>query len=46
MKEETDSLKEAAHDQAISGNYFTNKIFMEEAGCKCLLCNQHKETLE
>ena len=36
----------AAQDQAISTNYFKNKILKEEIESKCRLCKQHEETIE
>jgi hypothetical protein len=36
----------AAQDQAISTNYFKNKILKEETECKCRLCKQHEETID
>ena len=36
----------AVQDQAISTNYFKNKIFKEETESKCRLCKQHEETIE
>ena len=36
----------AAQDQAISSNYFKNKILMEETESKCQLCKQHEETID
>ena len=33
----------ADQDQAISTNYFKNKILKEEIESKCGLCKQHKE---
>ena len=44
IKEETESKIVAAQDQAISTNYFKNKIFKEEIDSKCPLCKQHEET--
>ena len=35
----------AAQDQAISTNYFKNKILKEEIESKCWLCKQHKKLL-
>jgi hypothetical protein len=45
IKGETESTIMAAQDQAISANYFKNKILMEEVDCKCRLCKQHEETI-
>jgi hypothetical protein len=36
----------AAQDQAISTNYFKNKILNEEIESKCRLCKQHEETID
>ena len=36
----------AAQDQAISTNYFKNKILKEETESKCRLCKQHEETID
>ena len=36
----------AAQDQAISANYFKNKILKEEIESKCRLCKQHEETID
>ena len=36
----------AAQDQAISTNYFKNKIFKEEIESKYRLCKQHEETID
>jgi hypothetical protein len=36
----------AAQDQAISTNYFKNKILKEEIESKCRLYKQHKETID
>ena len=35
-----------AQDQAISTNYFKNKILKQEIECKCQLCKQHEETID
>ena len=35
-----------AIDQAISTNYFKNKILKEEIESKCRLCKQHEETTD
>jgi hypothetical protein len=45
VKGETESTIVAAQDQAISTNYFKNKIFKEEIYGKCRFCNQHEETI-
>ena len=36
----------AAQDEAISTNYFKNKILKEETESKCRLCKQHEETID
>ena len=36
----------AAQDQAISTNYFKNKILKQEIESKCRLCKQHEETID
>jgi hypothetical protein len=46
IKGETESTILAAQDQAISTNYFKNKILKEEIESKCRLCNQHEETID
>ena len=46
IKGETESTIVAAQDQAISTNYFKNKIFKEETESKCRLCKQHEETID
>jgi len=46
IKEETESTIVAAQDQAISTNYFKNKIMREEIESKCQLCKQHEETID
>jgi hypothetical protein len=35
-----------AQDQAVSTNYFKNKIMREEVDSKCQLCKQHEETID
>jgi hypothetical protein len=45
-KGETESIIAAAQDQAISTNYFENKILKEEIESKCQLCKQHEETID
>jgi hypothetical protein len=35
----------AAQEQAITTNYFKNKILKEEAESKCRLCKQREETI-
>ena len=44
VKKETTIV--AAQDQAISTNYFKNKILKEEIESKCRLCKQHEETID
>jgi len=46
IKGETESTIVAAQDQAISTNYFKNKISNEEVESKCQLCKQHEETID
>jgi len=46
IKGETESTIVAAQDQAISTNYFKNKILKEEIESKCQLCKQHEETID
>ena len=46
IKGETESTIVAAQDQAISTNYFKNKILKEEIESKCWLCKQHEETID
>ena len=46
IKGETESTIVAAEDQAISTNYFKNKILKEENESKCRLCKQHEETID
>ena len=41
IKGETESTIVAAQDQAISTNYFKNKILKKEIESKCRLCKQH-----
>ena len=38
--------KVADQDQAISTNYFKNRILKEEIESKCRLCMQHEETID
>ena len=45
IKGETESTIVATQDQAISTNYFKNKILKEETESKCRLCKQHEETI-
>ena len=42
---ETESIIVAAQDQAISTNYFKNRILKEEIDSKCRLCNIMKKLL-
>jgi hypothetical protein len=42
---ETESTIVASQDQAISTNYFKNKLFKEETESKCQLC-KHVETTD
>ena len=44
-KGETESKIVAAQEEAISTNYFKNKILKEETESKCRLCKQHEETI-
>ena len=46
IKGETESTIVAAQDQAISTNYFKNKILKGEIESKCQLCKQHEETID
>ena len=46
IKGETESTIVATQDQAISTNYFKNKILKEENESKCRLCKQHEETID
>ena len=46
IKGETESTIVAPQDQAISTNYFKNKILKEEFESKCQLCKQHEETTD
>ena len=41
IKGETESTIVATQDQAISTNYFKNKILKEEIESKCRLCKQY-----
>jgi hypothetical protein len=36
----------SVQDQAVSTNYFKNKILKEEVGSKCWLCKQPEETID
>ena len=46
IKGEAESTIAAAQDQAISTNYFKNKILKEEFESKCRLCKQYEETID
>jgi myo-inositol-1-phosphate synthase len=46
IKGETESKILAAQDQAISTNYFKNKILKKEIESKFRLCKQHEETID
>jgi hypothetical protein len=46
IKGETESTIVTAQDQAISLNYFKNKILREEIESKCQLCKEHEETID
>jgi len=46
IKGETESIIVAAQNQAISTNYFKNKILKQETESKCRLCKQHEETID
>jgi hypothetical protein len=46
IKRETESTTVAAQDQAISKNYFKNKILKEEFESKWWLCKQHAEIID
>jgi hypothetical protein len=46
IKGETESTIVAAQDQAISTNYFKNKILKKDIESKCRLCKQHEETID
>jgi len=43
---ETEITIVADQDQAISTNYFKNKILKKEIEIKCRLCKQHEETVD
>jgi hypothetical protein len=43
---EAESATVAAQDQAISKNYFKNKILKEDFDSKYRLCKQHEETID
>ena len=46
IKAETESTIVAAQDQAISTNYFENKILKQEIESQCRLCKEHEETID
>ena len=46
IKGETESTRVAAQDQAISTNYFKNKILKLEIESKFRLCKQREETID
>ena len=46
IKGETESTIVAAQDEAISTNYFKNKVLKEEIEDKCRLCKLHEETID
>ena len=46
IKGKTENSTVAAHDQAISTNYFKHKILKEENDSKCQLCEQHEQTID
>jgi hypothetical protein len=46
MKEETESTIVAAQDQAVSTNYFKNKILKEVVDRKCRVCQQQEEAID
>jgi len=46
IKGETESTIVATQDQAISINYFKNKILKKEIESKCRLFIQHEETID
>ena len=46
IRGETESTIVATQDQAISTNYFKNKILKEETDSKCQLCKQHEEIID
>jgi len=46
IKGETESTIVAVQDQAISTNYFMNKILKQEIESKCRLYKQHEETID
>jgi hypothetical protein len=46
IKGQTESIIVEAQDQAISKNYFKNKILKQEIESKCRLCKHHEETTD
>jgi hypothetical protein len=46
IKGETGSTIVTTRDQAISANYFKNKILKDETDSKCRLCKQHEDTID
>ena len=46
IKGETESKMVAAQDQALSTNYFKNKILKQETDSRCRLCKQLEETTD
>jgi len=46
IKGEKENTIVTAQDQAISTNYFKNKILKQEIASKCRLCKQHEETID
>ena len=46
IKGETEGTIVAAQDQAVSTNYFKNKILKEETENKCRLCKHLEETID
>jgi hypothetical protein len=43
---ETESNAMVAHDQAISTNYFKDKIFKQKIESRCQLCKEYEETID
>jgi hypothetical protein len=46
LKFGTESMMVVAQDQAVSTNYFKNKVLKEKIDSKCRLCKQHEETID
>jgi hypothetical protein len=46
IKGRTERTIVATQDQAVSINYFKNKILKEEVDSKCQLCKRHEETID